>query len=134
MWVSDCRKSSYKMRLDRCGRNFYASVMATYPHWVDRRRGWEPVNKMSKPKKPLRFEYWKSRKNNEWYWRVVAKNGRIVAVGGESFKRRAGVLNAFHSLFDFEAAPVIEELFNSPAQNPKKPKNYEGPPRSGKWP
>ena len=35
----------------------------------------------------LHFEIFKTKKN-EWRWRLVAKNGRIVANSGESYKRR----------------------------------------------
>jgi uncharacterized protein YegP (UPF0339 family) len=78
--------------------------MKPTPYWVDRRHGWEPVNKMPKPTKSLRFEYWKSAKNKQWYWRIRAGNAEPIA-HGEGYKRKSGVLNVFHLLFNFEAQP-----------------------------
>jgi len=31
--------------------------------------------------------------DRQWRWRVVAKNGRILADCGEGYRRRAGALN-----------------------------------------
>lgn len=106
--------------------------MYATPHWVDRRHGWEPVMKrdamtmhaqhkaykeipwsefddlyqklMKKNKAPLRFEYWKSKRNKQWYWRIRAGNAEPIA-HGEGYKRRSGVLKVFHLLFNFEAQP-----------------------------
>jgi uncharacterized protein YegP (UPF0339 family) len=33
--------------------------------------------------------------DGEWYWRLRARNGRIVAVGGEGYTRRNDCLRAF---------------------------------------
>ncbi len=32
--------------------------------------------------------------NNEWYWHIVAKNGQIIADGGEGYKTRWGCKRA----------------------------------------
>lgn len=34
----------------------------------------------------------------EWRWRLTARNGRVVADSGESYKTRAGVANAIERL------------------------------------
>ena len=39
------------------------------------------------------------RRKRGWYWRLVAKNGRIVAIGGEPFARPSTARKAFVSLF-----------------------------------
>lgn len=31
-----------------------------------------------------------------WYWRVVAKNGRIVVIGGEGYSTKSNARKAFH--------------------------------------
>lgn len=59
---------------------------------------------MKKTKPPLRFEYWKSVKNKQWYWRIRAGNAEPIAQG-EGYKRKSGVLKVFHMLFNFEATP-----------------------------
>ena len=74
-----------------------------------------------KTKRPLRFEYWKSTKNKQWYWRIRAGNGEPIAQGEGYKKSKRGVLKVFHLLFDFEAAPECVDL--SPS---KKPKHFEG--------
>lgn len=106
------------------------------------------LNKMpTKAKKPLRFEYWKSVKNKQWYWRIRAGNGEPIS-NGEGYKSMRGVLKVFDLLFNFEAAPVCVDLnaeavakfrsavrgFPPPKKLAKKPKNYEGPAKSGTWP
>lgn len=110
--------------------------MYATPHWVDRRHGWEPVktkykeirwgdwvhlvNEPSakkakaffenmKTKSPLRFEYWKSKRNKQWYWRIRAGNAEPIAQG-EGYKRKSGVLKVFHLLFNFEAQPVLSDV------------------------
>jgi len=35
-----------------------------------------------------RFQPYKSKKNGLWYWRLIARNGKKIATGNESFKRR----------------------------------------------
>lgn len=36
----------------------------------------------------------------EWRWRIVARNGRIVADSGEGYKTAAGALRAWHRFGD----------------------------------
>ncbi len=79
---------------------------------------------MSKPKKPLRFEYWKSTRNKQWYWRVRAGNAEPICQS-EGYKTKAGVMKAFHALFDFEAQPQLVDL-GAVWSPDKKPKHYEG--------
>ena len=45
-----------------------------------------------------------------WYWRLQAKNGRIIATGGEGYASRRNVVravNRFRSLMGCEALPVV---------------------------
>lgn len=35
----------------------------------------------------MKIEFFKG-KDKQWYWRAVAKNGQVVAVGGEGYTRR----------------------------------------------
>jgi uncharacterized protein YegP (UPF0339 family) len=37
--------------------------------------------------------------NKEWYWHVVASNGKIVCSGGEGFKRRSSITKIVDKLF-----------------------------------
>lgn len=43
------------------------------------------------------FEIYKGN-DKQWYWRLIAKNGQIVAVAGEGYKRRDGVLKSIQRL------------------------------------
>jgi uncharacterized protein YegP (UPF0339 family) len=39
--------------------------------------------------KKRKLEIYKSRKNAQFYWRLVASNGKIVAIAGEGYTRKA---------------------------------------------
>lgn len=45
----------------------------------------------------IRFQIGRSKKNREFYWRVRAANGEIIAQG-EGYKRRAGCVRVFEIL------------------------------------
>jgi uncharacterized protein len=36
--------------------------------------------------------------NNEWRWRLVARNGNTVAVSGEGYKRKASMMLALRRI------------------------------------
>lgn len=87
-------------------------------------------------KAPLRFEYWKSNKNGQWYWRLKAGNNEPICQS-EGYKSKASVVKVFHVLFDFQTMPVLVEINeeaygkfkDSMSVDPKpskKPKHYEG--------
>ena len=44
------------------------------------------------------FEYFQSKKNDEWYWRFRARNGAVVADGSEGYTRKASVLRAIDNV------------------------------------
>lgn len=88
-------------------------------------------NQMSKPR--LRFEYWKSTKNNQWYWRLKAGNGEPVCQS-EGYKRKEAVMKVYRLLFEGESKPeavdINAESFakfkKAVGLSEKKPKNYQG--------
>jgi len=45
----------------------------------------------------IKVEVYKDRKN-EFRWRAIAKNGRILATGSEAYKRRADLVKAVNIL------------------------------------
>jgi len=47
----------------------------------------------------IRVEVYKDRKN-EFRWRAIAKNGRILATGSEAYKRRADLVKALNTLME----------------------------------
>jgi uncharacterized protein YegP (UPF0339 family) len=61
-----------------------------------------------------RFEYYKG-KNGDWYWRIRARNNRIIADGSEGYKTKAGVRKAMERAWD-----VINEAWPSWAEEVKK--------------
>jgi uncharacterized protein YegP (UPF0339 family) len=94
---------------------------------------------MPKPTKSLRFEYWKSAKNKQWYWRIRAGNGEPIAQG-EGYKSKAGALKLFRLLLSLPLVAVdinvdkrlrkktneaIAELM-ADSKPSKKPKNFQG--------
>lgn len=46
----------------------------------------------------MKIQFYKSKKNGQWYWRAIARNGRKVAGGCEGYKRKAGAMKGFKSL------------------------------------
>lgn len=44
----------------------------------------------------MKIEYWKSPKDGEWYWRVKARNGKII-LSSEGYRRRATMLKTIES-------------------------------------
>ncbi len=59
--------------------------------------------------KTSKIQVYKSRKNGQWGWRYVAKNGRKVACSGETYKNRADCLNAIALLMSNFATTPIEQ-------------------------
>lgn len=39
-----------------------------------------------------KFEIWHSPTSGDWWWCLVATNGRIIATSGEGYKRRGHVI------------------------------------------
>jgi uncharacterized protein YegP (UPF0339 family) len=60
-------------------------------------------------KLPLRFEYWKSNKNRQWYWRLKAGNNEPLCQS-EGYKSKESVVKAYHAIFDFESTPVMVDI------------------------
>ena len=56
----------------------------------------------------MKYEYFQSKRNNEWYWRLRASNGQIVAVGGEGYKNKADCLRGIELVKGSGDAPVVE--------------------------
>lgn len=49
-----------------------------------------------------RRELYKSGRDSKWYWRVRARNGKIVADGGEGYSRRIDADRQFRKLFSLD--------------------------------
>lgn len=85
----------------------------------------------TKNKRLLRFEYWKSNKNKQWYWRIKAGNGEPIAQG-EGYKSKNGALKVFRLLLSLPLVAVdlnaeaFAKFSASAAKDVKKPKGYSG--------
>ena len=55
-------------------------------------RGGMPA--VENPRKSNVIHFWQTPDKGEFFWHVLGKNGKVVAIGGESFKRKAGVLTS----------------------------------------
>lgn len=53
---------------------------------------------MSKAKQPKIQVFENEADGKNWYWRLVAPNGKIIAIGGEGYRRRSGVLKALRAV------------------------------------
>jgi len=56
----------------------------------------------------MKYEYWKSSTNNQWYWRLKANNGQIVATGGEGYVNQADCLRGIALTKASGEAPVVK--------------------------
>ncbi len=58
----------------------------------------------------MRFVIFKSEKNGQWYWRLVAANHQIVAVGGEGYVSKQGAINGIAVVQSTTSTtPILEE-------------------------
>ncbi len=55
----------------------------------------------------MKIEFFKG-KDKQWYWRAVAKNGQVVAIGGEGYTRRNTCKRGFARFCDH----IIPAYFN----------------------
>lgn len=46
----------------------------------------------------MRIEFYISKKNKQWYWRAIARNGKKVAGGTEGYNSKAMCVKGFHAL------------------------------------
>lgn len=54
-----------------------------------------------------RYEYWQSKKNNQWFWHYQTANGKIVAAG-EGYQNKADCISAIALLKGSAGAPAVE--------------------------
>ena len=79
-----------------------------------------------------KFELFKSKRNSQWYFRMIARNGNIVA-SSEGYKRRADCARAVTNIKDKAAVAAVviqEEVVKK--QPPAKPKAPAVMPKGGK--
>jgi uncharacterized protein YegP (UPF0339 family) len=58
--------------------------------------------------KVAQFEYWQS-VTGQWYWRLRAKNGRIVAQS-EGYSRKSSCLKTIEQIQDSAHGAIIEQV------------------------
>jgi len=80
------------------------------------------MNRPKKPRSSAPYVFDVYRDGPQWRWRLWAKNGKIVANGGESFKRVKSVTYLIHKLMP--AAPVFIDGI-SQINTPEKATPYE---------
>ena len=55
----------------------------------------------------MKYEYWKSSQNSNWYWRLKAANGEIIA-HGEGYTTKQNCLDAIKLVKASSNAPENE--------------------------
>lgn len=60
----------------------------------------------------MKYEYWKSAQNGNWYWRLKAANGEVIA-NGEGYRNKADVLSVIKLVKGSAGAPEINLTPNS---------------------
>lgn len=56
----------------------------------------------------MEYEYYQSAKNKEWYWRLKASNGKIIADGGQGYENKADCLHGISLVKKSASAKVTE--------------------------
>ena len=56
----------------------------------------------------MQIQFYKSKKNGQWYWRAIARNGRKVAGGAEGYLRKSSAIKGFKSLLKVIQSGKIE--------------------------
>jgi uncharacterized protein YegP (UPF0339 family) len=55
------------------------------------------------------FEWYQSKKNKKYYWRLRHKNGNIIADSGQGYHNKADALNGINSVKEnAPGAPIVE--------------------------
>jgi uncharacterized protein YegP (UPF0339 family) len=54
----------------------------------------------------MKFIFWKSDKDGQWYWHLRATNGKIIAQG-EGYKRRSDLLKTIARIQKCAAAKIV---------------------------
>jgi uncharacterized protein YegP (UPF0339 family) len=68
----------------------------------------------------MKYEIYKD-KQGLWRWRVIARNGRIIAESGEGYTRKNRCLDGFESL----AYGIINDLEHTVQLSPKESEFYD---------
>ena len=55
----------------------------------------------------MKYEIYQG-KNNQWYWRLKAANGQIIAIGGEGYVNKADAKHGIELVKSSSLAPVVE--------------------------
>ena len=58
----------------------------------------------------MHFEKFRSKKNNQWYWRLRAGNGQIIATGGEGYASERSCDNGIASVKTADANTPVETV------------------------
>lgn len=66
----------------------------------------------------MKFEVYQSKKNKKWYWRLKARNGRIIGDGGQGYSSQKVVCNQVDKIREGAAPADVIVLEDKP--KPKK--------------
>ena len=89
------------------------------------------ARKSSTPAQPARFEIYKQA-DGQFRWRLIASNGRIVADGGESYRRYAGAEAGIRVVVDAVNEARTSTSLPAPQKRPRKARAVDAttaPPR-----
>jgi len=49
------------------------------------------------------------KKNDEFHWKLIARNGRVIAYSGEGYKTKWGAVRSIGNLSKYANSPIIDE-------------------------
>lgn len=58
----------------------------------------------------MKFQYWKSKKDGQWYWHLIASNNRILATGGEGFENENDLKASVNLIRNGSATSMVQKL------------------------
>lgn len=65
------------------------------------------TKKARRPKSTYRYVFDIFKAKDGWRWRLWARNGRIVAVSGEAYKRKAAAVKQCENLQDYASQSTV---------------------------
>jgi uncharacterized protein len=57
----------------------------------------------------MKFEIFKSPANSQWFWRLVAVNGKSIAIGGEGYHNRTDCVSSLNLVRQHAATATAYE-------------------------
>lgn len=58
----------------------------------------------------MKFQYWRSKKDGQWYWHLISTNQKILAVGGEGFVNENDLKSSINLVRNGATTSIVQKL------------------------